>query len=207
MSVATAKLKELDIPQDVLNLGDYLMKCGEETVLEFYLRLITEGQAPRMAEALAMQQSPGIGITDTIYIADQNRHGQTILDRMGGDEAAVDRLSKGLARRGYKLKPHDHYIPTAARFANDPAAIVNHKQTLADLKRNVKDRGVAARGIVDADGDNSRAPAKKRYRLNPQIVERIDSRQVSENPDLMKIPKTERCAEIVEQHGSKKDKD
>jgi hypothetical protein len=200
-------LKELDVPHEIMQLGDSHMRCGEETVLGFYLRLITEGQSPKMAEALAVQQSPGIGITDTIYIADQNRHGTTILDRMGGDEAAVERLSKGLARRGYKLKPHDHYIPTAARFANDPAAIVNHKQTLADLKRNVKDRGVAARGIVDADGDNSRAPAKKKYRLNPQIVERIDSRQISENPDLRKISKPDRCAEIVEKHGASKDKD
>jgi len=207
VSAVTENLKELDIPQEIMQLSDSYMRNGDETVLEFYLRLITDGQSPRMAEALALQQCPGIGITDTIYIADQNRHGQTILDRMGGDEAAVERLSKGLARRGYKLKPHDHYIPTAARFANDPAAIVNHKQTLGDLKRRVEESGATTHGVISSKGDNSRPPAGKKYRLNPQIVERIDSQQISDNPDLRKIPKRERCAEIVNKHGAKKDKD
>jgi hypothetical protein len=195
-------LKELNIPPDIDRLGDYQMRVGTETVLQFYLRVIAGGTSPKMAEILALQQAPGIGITDTIFIADQNRHGRSILDRMNGDTIAVENLRKGLARNGYRLRSDDHYIPTAARFANDPLAVVNNTQTATDLRRRIASRGTEAHGFVE-QAHRVQAPKRPRYRLNPRIVNRIDQSRIADNPDLARVPVQERHAKIVETHGSK----
>jgi hypothetical protein len=205
MEVLDKELQELEIPADVDRLGDCAMRCGDETILAFFVRLVSEGTSLKMAEALALQQSPGIGITDTLYIADQNRHGRSILDRMNGDPVQVEALRKGLAANGYKLQADDHYISPAARFANDPQAVVNHKQTLGDLKRRIAERGTAVAGEMSRDAD-IRKP-KRKPRLNPRIVNRIDRAQVAENPDLLKTPQADRQAEIISKHGAAASRD
>ena len=90
-------LKELEIPADVQRYGDYPMRTGDKTILQFFVECVAKGNSPRMAESLAMQEPPGIGITDTTFIADQNRHGRSILDRMGGDQRSVEALRKNLS--------------------------------------------------------------------------------------------------------------
>jgi len=202
VATKTDNLKELDIPADILRYGHCPVRCGDKRlILEFYLEMVANGTSPRMAESLALQEPPGIGVTDTTFIADQNRHGLSILDRMGGDERAVNDLKRRLALNGYKLKPDDHYIPTVARFSGDPQAIVNNTQTMSDLKKKLKARGTAFHGEVTTEGSNSHAP-RKRYRLNPRIVERIDQENLSRDPGLVSTPKAERYEAIVEKHGS-----
>ena len=204
----TKQLEELLIPHEILDVAGCPMKEGEEeTVLEFFLRVVSNGTSPRMAEALALQQAPGIGITDTLFMADQNRHGQTILDRMNGDERQVEYLRKGLAANGYKLRPTDHYIPTAARFKKDPLAVVNNTNTMSDVKRRIEQSGGAAKGLVNQEADPNRTRPKHTQRLNPKIVQRIDQHQVKQNPDLAKVPAAERYAGIVERHGARKKED
>lgn len=197
-------LEELDIPADIDRYGDCLMRQGDKTILEFFLTLIGNGETPRMAEALAMQQAPGVGVTDTVYVQDQNRHGRNILERMGGDQRAVNTLRKSLARNGYKLKSDDHYIPTAARYHGDPQAIVNGTQTFGDLQKRLKERGTQTYGAVDTKHDSERARKTPATRLNPKIVNRIDQRNLSANPDLARVPVRDRHADIVHKHGSKK---
>jgi hypothetical protein len=204
--VAHPELKELDIPPDILRCGDTPMRAGSETILQFYLRIVAGGTHPRMAEALSMQQSPGIGVTDTSFIADQNRHGRSILDRMNGSRMSVEMLRRGLAKNGYKLRSDDHYIPTAARFASDPQAIVNNTQTFSDLTKRIRQRGTEFHGAVESSHAGN-SPPKKKVRLNPRIVNRIDRHQVAENPDLAKISVRDRHAEIVRKHGSRPQKD
>jgi len=193
MAVQNKKLKELDIPYDVL--------AGGEPVVQSFLSMVSKGESPSMAAICALRQPPGIGITDAIYIADQNRHGRSILDRMGGDARQVEFLRKGLAKNGYKLKDDDHYIPTAARFANDPEAIVNNTQTFGDLKKKIESRGDTTYGFVDKE-KVQRKPAKKKHQLHPRIVNRIDQHMVKQDPGRASKPVTERHAEIVERHGS-----
>jgi len=193
MPAKTKQLKELDIPHDVIAAG--------ESVVQFFLDMIVKGQSPSMAAMFALRQPPGIGITDAIFVADQNRHGRSILDRMGGDARQVEFLRKGLAKNGYKLKDDDHYIPTAARFANDPEAIVNNTQTFGDLKKKIEARGDATYGFVDKE-KVQRKPAKKKHQLHPRIVKRIDQHMVKQDPGRASKPVTERHAEIVERHGS-----
>lgn len=165
---------------------------GDECVLR-YLDMIAAGTTPKMAEMLALQQSPGIGVTNSQYLQDQNRWGRSILDRHNGDERAVERLRGALAKRGYKLRSDDHYISTAARFHGDPAAIVNEHSSFKDLERRVEER-------QKIKADTEPTPPT---RLSPTIVERIRQRRIAENPDEARRDIREVTAEIVETHGAK----
>lgn len=197
------ELQELKLPSDIERYGDCRMRCGNKTILEFFLECVANGTSPRMAEVFAMQQAPGIGITDTVYIADQNRHGRSILERMNNNTTAVEVLRRNLAKRGYKLQSDDHYIETVARFPGDPMAIVNHKQTLGDLKRRIASEGKGVRdGAINIKADNGRPPVNtKKYRLHPRLVREIDQKNMKANPDLCRVPVRERYESIVEKHG------
>lgn len=200
-------LKTLHIPSDIERYGHCQMRCGDRTIFQFFVDCVAGGTSPKMAEALAMQQAPGIGITDTNYIADQNRHGRSILERMNGDTVAVEVLRRKLKKNGYTLKSDDHYIETVARFPGDPAAIVNHTNTLGDMKRRLVNRGTPSTGMMELKGDPELAPKRQKHRLNPRLVREIDDKNLQVNPDLKKIDVRDRHAEIVERHGSPPIKD
>ena len=195
-------LKQLEIPGDIDRYGDCPMRCGDKTILEFFVERVTAGVSPRMAEALAMQQAPGVGVTDTNFISDQNRHGRSILDRMNGSTVMTELLRRNLKKHGYTLKSDDHYIPTVARFPGDPEAIVSNTNTLGDMKRRLQNRGVQTQGMFSMDADNSRPPAPKKHLLNPKIVDQLDRQNLQQNPDLIAVPKHQRHAELVEKHGA-----
>lgn len=177
-------MKTLDIHPDLINAGD-------EVVVR-YLDMVASGTQPKMAEMLALQQPPGIGITQAIFISDQNRHGRSILDRHNGDKRAVERLRKGLAAKGYKLKDDDHYISTAANGFADPNAIVNQHQSFSDLEKRVARKQKEAKST----------PPPKPVRLNPRIAERIRQQRIKENPDVARQPRREVIEDIVEKHGA-----
>lgn len=179
--------KDLDIHPDIIARGD-------DAVVRF-LEMVARGTSPRFAEMLAMQQPPGIGITQATYIQDQNRWGRSILDRMNGDQRAVTRLKDNLAKHGYSLKSDDHYISTAARFAGDPEAIVNQHQSFSDLEKRVEERRKKAESGEKAEKD--------RCRLNPVIVERIRQRKIKENPDVARLDQKKVVADIIDKHGAK----
>jgi hypothetical protein len=187
-------LKELSIPLDIIEAGP--------DVCEFFLNMVAKGESPNMAAIFAMRQPPGIGITDSIFISDQNRHGRSILDRMGGDARQVEFLRKGLAKNGYKLKDDDHYIPTAARFANDPEAVVNNTQTFGELKNKIAERGDTSYGFVDTEKVEKKPVSKKKHQLHPRIINRIDQHMLKQDPGRASKSIPDRRAEIVERHGS-----
>ena len=176
-------LKELPVSRDLASRPQALAR---------YLEMVASGQSPRMAECLAMQQAPGIGVTNTQYLQDQRRWGNSILDRMNGNQRAVSRLRDDLARHGYRLRDDDHYISGAARFAGDPEAIVNEHSTFDELQKRVDER-------VKRSKDNP----PERVRLHPRLVENIRRRRISQNPDLAYSDQDELRAEIIETHGSK----
>ena len=179
-----SELKELSIPYDVESCGD--------ACVNRYLEMVSEGTTPKMSEMLALQQPPGVGITGKVFQQDQNRHGRSILDRMGGNQLAVERLRKQLAGRGYKLKSDDHYIPTAARFPGDPQAIVSNTNSHTDVQRHAES--------IAAD----RAKPKQKTRLNPRIVNRIAENKIKQDPSLA-LNRDELNQSIVEKHGGKKE--
>jgi hypothetical protein len=203
------KSKEIDIPSEVIawvNQGR-VTKAGSIPVLEHYLNCLEKNDGN---EQLAVQlcayavgdSSMGIGITDSVFIQDQNRHGRSILDRHNGDARAVERLRKALAKNGYTLKGGDHYIPTVGLPFGDPRAIVNHTQGLGDLKRNLSKFNKTVEGEIEIKGEQ-RAPAKKKVPLHPRIVERIRQQKIKENPDLARKDQRVLREEIIHKHGSK----
>jgi len=198
-------LKDLKIPVDVQRYGDYPMRTGGKSILQFFVECVAKGTSPRMAESLAMQEPPGIRITDTTFIADQNRHGRSILDRMGGDQRSVEALRKNLARNGYKLQSDDHYIPTVARFPGDPKAIVNQTRTMSDLRKDLQQSNREVHGEINQS--HTAAPRRmKKHRLHPRIVQQIDRTELAENPKLKETPAAARYERIVEKHGSAPEK-
>lgn len=197
-------LKELNIPYDIKLYGDCPMRTGDKTVMQFYLERVSEGMSPRFAETLALQEAPGIGITTNIYLQHQRKWGSSILDQYNGNHKAVDRLRKGLAKNGYRLKDDDIYIPTAAAHEADPRAIVNHTQDLGSLKNYMQERGVECHGAVETEAD-PRGPATIKQKLHPRLVNRIRKQKIAKDPDFARIPIQDQVAEITHKHGTRKD--
>lgn len=183
------------------------MRVGGASPVDEFLRLHKEyGSVSKFQlDLIALgcgASSMGVGITDSVFIQDQNRHGRSILDRHNGDARAVERLRKALASHGYKLKPDDHYIPTVAKHFGDPRAIVSHTQGLADLRKTLHERGESTYGEIEVKGE-ARGPRKPKHALNPAIVERIRQRKIQENPDLARKDQRELRHEIAKKHGKK----
>jgi hypothetical protein len=187
------KLKDLDIPDEIRQYGDCQMKSGDQTIMRFYLDRIAAGMSPRFAETLAMQEPPGIGITTSVFLQDQRRWGNSILDQHGGNELEVLGLKADLAKHGYKLKADDQYIKTAAEFRGDPRAIVNETQSFSDLEKGIKER----------QKRRAEEPAKIKRKLAPKIVERIRQQKIKSNPDLARKDQGELRHEIISKHGTK----
>lgn len=200
---------EIELPDEVIrwHKQGLCTRAGAIPVLDHYLSCLEKNDGN---ERLAVQlcayacgtSSVGIGITDSVFIQDQNRHGRSILDRHNGDARAVERLRKALAANGYTLKPDDHYIPTVAERFGDPKAIVNHTQGLGDLKRTLQSRRKTVEGEINVQGEQT-APRQKKHRLHPTIVERIRERKIKENPDLARGDQRALREQIINQHGSK----
>jgi len=197
-----------DIPQEIMTWHErgLCTRAGKVPVLDHYLNCLkanngNEKMAIQIVAYAVGEASMGVGITDSVFIQDQNRHGRSILDRMNGDVRAVERLRKGLAKNGYTLKSDDHYIATAATKPNDPAAIVNHTTGLGGLRSRLEGRGQSMEGEINLKPREYERQVK--HKLNPKIVERIRQQRIKQNPDLARKDQRELREAIIDQHGSK----
>jgi len=210
MQTHEKQLQEIEIPQEILDWNEegLCTRAGRVPVIDHYLNCLAanDGNEKMAVQIVALavgKSSMGIGITDAIFIQDQNRHGTSILDRMGGDVRAVERLRKGLAKNGYTLKSDDHYIATAALKPNDPAAILNQTTGLAGLKQRLADRGQSMDGEISLKPRETK-PVPIKHQLNPVIVERIRQQKIRENPDLARKDQRELRQQIIHESGTKK---
>lgn len=204
-----AKTPRIKVPAEVRQWSrEGLKSAGGMDPVKHYIRCVRNGSSPKFAAdlvALAVgKASMGTGVTDDVYIADQNRHGRSILDRMHGDRMAVERLRKSLAKNGYKLRDSDHYVETVARFQGDPEAIVNHGQGLGDLKRKLQKQGRTIAGEIEIKGEDT-GPRKVKHKLHPRIVERIRRQKIAKQPELAARDQRALRHEIIEHHGSRSD--
>jgi hypothetical protein len=197
-----------DIPQEIMTWHNRGLstRAGKIPVLDHYLNCLkandgNERMAVQIVAYAVGESSMGVGITDSVFIQDQNRHGRSILDRHNGDVRAVERLRKALAKNGYTLKSDDHYITTAAKHFGDPAAIMNHTTGLGGLRKNLESRGQSMEGEINLKPREYERKVK--HKLNPQIVERIRQRKIKENPDLARKDQRELRESIIDQHGLK----
>lgn len=203
------KAKYIDLPVEIVtwNAQCRVTRAGSIPILEHYLNCLekndgNEQLAVQLCAYAIGESSMGIGITDSVFIQDQNRHGRTILDRHNGDARAVERLRKALAKNGYTLKADDHYIPTVGLPFGSPEAIVNHTQGLSDLRKTLAKRGQTVNGEIEIKGE-MKPPKQKKIRLHPRIVERIRQQRIKENPDLARKDQRALREEIIHKHGSK----
>lgn len=204
------KAKYIDLPVEIITWTTQgrVTKAGSIPVLDHYLNCLEKNDGnERLAIQLCAyaigESSVGIGVTDSVFIQDQNRHGRSILDRHNGDARAVERLRKALAKNGYTLKSDDHYIPTVGLPFGDPRAIVNHSQGLGDLKRNLAANGKTVNGEIELKGIQKEPTPRKSAGLHPRIVERIRQQKIKENPDLAHKDQRALREEIIHKHGSK----
>ena len=199
----------LDLPEIILDwhIEDRHTRVGSIPVVDFYLQCLEKNDG---SQKLAIQftayaigeSSLGVGITDSVFIQDQNRFGRSILDRHNGDARAVERLRKALKRNGYNLKSDDHYIPTIAKRFGDPDAIVNHTQGMGDLRRRLEKRRTTVEGEISVKGEAT--PVQRQHKLHPRIVERIRQQKIKQNPDLAHKDQRELREAIIDKHGAKK---
>jgi hypothetical protein len=184
--------KATEIPRDIRLAGD--------DVVLFYLYLITEKkQSPRMAEMLALRQSPRVMTDDTAL------SGIGTLDKQfRGDERYLTRLTRDAQKHGYTPKATDYYMASLARFPGDPEAFVNHGQGRGHIRKLLERRGWAGDGLVKVKGREPESdPHEERvHKLHPRIVERLRKQKLKENPDLARKDQREVRADIVSQHGS-----
>lgn len=211
IEVSSDSLREQGIPSEIIAWHERgrLTKAGQIPILEHYLNCLDANNGDeRMAVQLCAyaigESRMGVGITDNVFIQDQNRHGRSILDRHKGDARAVERLRKALARNGYNLKSDDHYIPTVARFFGDPQAIVNHTTGLGTLRQHLEGQGRTVEGEIELKARENGLPFAVKHKLNPKIVERIRRNMIKENPDLARKDQRELREAIVDKHGQKK---
>ena len=211
MQTQEKQLQEIEIPREILDWNEegLCTRAGRVPVLDHYLNCLAanDGNEKMAIQIVALavgKSSMGIGITDAIFIQDQNRHGTSILDRMNGDHRAVERLRKGLAKNGYTLKSDDHYITTAAIKPNDPGAILNHTTGLGGLKKRMEDRGQSMEGEITIKPRENGKPTPIKHQLNPIIVERIRQQKIKENPDLARKDQRELRQQIIQERGTKK---
>ena len=197
-----------DIPQEIIawHKRGLRTRAGKIPVLDHYLNCLkandgNEKMAIQIVAYAVGEASMGVGVTDSVFIQDQNRHGRSILDRHNGDARAVERLRKALAKNGYALKSDDHYIPTVAKKFGDPAAIMNHTTGLSGIKKRLEDRGQSMEGEINLKPREYERKVK--HKLNPKIVERIRQQRIKQNPDLARKDQRELREAIIDQHGSK----
>lgn len=166
----------------------------------FYLWLVTEkGNSPRMAEMLALRQTPRI-MTDDVAMAGA----MTIGKMYEQDPAGTTRLCKIAESLGYRPKHTDFYNSSVALQEGDPAAFLNHGQCRGHLRKTLEQRGMGGEGLVnlkprEAEVDPLEKPVHK---LHPRIVERIRKQQLRDNPDLSRKDQNEVRAAIVDQHAT-----
>lgn len=179
-----------EIPADI-------RKAGDDVVL-FYLYLLKEkGNAPRMAEMLALQSPPRC-MTDDVMMQGIG----TLDQQFGGNDRHLNDVTKCAIHHGYKPKTSDYYMASLARFPGDPEAFVNHGQGRGHIKQLLEKRGWAGDGLVkvDARGPEDDPFEQRKHKLNPKIVERIRKQKIRENPDLAHKDQTEFRAGIVDEH-------
>lgn len=193
LSLTDEELKELGVPLDIRNNFDIPMTVGDETIGESYMRLMAEGMDSNWAEMISMQSCPAFA-SDKGYIQDQRRHGTSIAEQYKNTPRELEELRKGLARNGYKLKSDDQYVRTAARFPNDPMAIVNETRSFSEVKKMVDERQKRSR---------DEEPMKKVHKLHPRLVEKRRQQMIKEDPGLAFKDQRELRERIVDKHGSK----
>lgn len=184
-----------DVDREVLARCEELI--GSITRCELYCQSRTHGNDDKFAAICALRRTAR-GMTDDVALSGLDSM-SAIHDR---DPDMAKRLAREAAKRGYKVKPTDCYIPTMADALGDPAAFVNHGQGRSHVKKVLEQRGLESHGMVETKAREPEAdPYTPVHKLSPKIVEQRRKQQIKANPELARVNQNELRANIIAKHG------
>lgn len=165
-----------------------------------FLDMIARGETVKIAEMLATRKAPSLGINDQTYF--KNRKG-SLLDQFNGSEVVLNHWNNEYKRRTGEDIPDDAVIfRSLASGPGDPAAVLSHKHSLAEIKAKMKLRNIRIEG--DWEQVPVAAPPKPQLiRMGADLVEKYVDDYIAENPDLQQTDRNELREMVVEKHSRK----
>lgn len=148
----------MDIPPDI--------SAASPAVQAHYLRMIADGQTPRFAEMLALQQPPGTKGTDRTFM--QGRYGGEWLNEMPPHQAT--RIVSEARAAGISIEGKYYHSGLADRRGHaDPEAWVDG---LDDIKRVAAKRNLNVEGAVTVKAQEVEpSPKKLDKKIEKQLVQ------------------------------------
>lgn len=178
---------------------DNVRRHGVEATREF-LTLLEKGESVKMAEMLSTRKAPSLGITDQTY--QKNKTGG-LLEQFDGSQVSLNAWNEEYKRCTGEDIPGDAVIFRGlANRPGDPAAVMTHKHTLADVKRAMKERNVRVEGDWEITPE-SRPPVVQVTRMAPDLVDKFVNEYIADDPDLLQTDRRELEEMVIEKHSRK----
>lgn len=165
---------------------------------EVYDDCVGRGESHRLATMLALQQAPRV-LTDAVFLA-----GFGTLDKQVKSDEQCNWLVSRAKAQGYDVGPNHVYNPHLARFTGDGEAFIPPSDARGHVQKICEKRGLECNGAVNVKAvqrDPQPQPKSKGKRLASNIVDRIEQRMLTENPDLKHKNRRELRESIVDKHG------
>lgn len=148
-----------------------------------YEQARAEGASHNIAEICAFRQCPGLHGTDTRFFA--GRHGLQFEDNLSG-KVLQEAIKRDCRRAGVGVPTSGTYISGLARYPGDRQAIVD---SVGDIKRICRDRGLTARGSVEHKGPPPDPEPEGPYAVAPDLIEKEMKLRIADNPDAAATPR------------------
>ncbi len=177
-----------------------LQESLDKNVTGRMLDMVLNGESPRMALMLAMQQPPGTKGTDSVFNAAENRR--------VGQQYSDEYMSKitAIAKRAGVDTTGKTYNGQLGKY-HDPHAWVSG---LGDVRAAAKAKGYRIEGAVNVDHLDENAPPKPAPKLSERLIREQTENVVAQNPGIAaKVAQSPRAAktlreQIIDRHGSKR---
>jgi len=140
-------------------------------VQAFYEVLLEDGVAPRLADALAHRQFPGIR-TDTTFFA-----GKLSKDQFDG--SLQGRIMRKMAEKAGVSTSGKVYYHSLAQYPGDPRAWIDSTN---DIRRICKEQNLKCTGDIKVEGHDHDARPAEKYELNPRVVDRYVREELKKDP-------------------------
>ncbi len=177
-----------EIPPDVAAAGP--------DAQEHYLKLLEQGQSPRFAEMVALQQPPGTRGTDRALMQGRLNNEQfstmhsPLARRMLREARAAGIATGGKFYMGGLADRRGHL---------DPKAWID---SVSDIKRVAQERDLQVQGIVEYTPPEK--PPKKSKDIAPDILREQVRKELKANPKLRRGEAVERVKDRIVPHWKKK---
>jgi hypothetical protein len=175
------------------------VKRHGQKATEFFLNMVENGESVKIAEMCATQHAPSLGLTDQAYMANK----PSLLDQFNGSEVLLNAWNEAYRRRTGEDIPSDAFIFRGlANDIGDPAAVMTHKHTLADVQKAMRARNIHVTGDWDIEPVPT-APIVQVHQMAPDLVEQYVNDYIKEDPALETVDRRELAEMVVDKHSRK----